>query len=397
MRGGLRGFPSGSSLAKLLAAQRGVRNFKDLPQFSEAQIVAWAESYFNRGSQWPNKDCGRIDESPEESWAAVDAALRQGSRGLPGGSSLPQLLAKECGVRNTAELSSLSEREILAWADAHYERNRCWPKRDAGPIEEAAGETWRIVEGALQKGHRGLPGGSSLSRLLAKHRALSNAQDLPELTEGQILGWADAHFVRTGQWPKRTDGSLDGVPGENWAKLDRALNKGRRALLGGSSLAQLLSRHRGVRNRLDAPILTVPQILEWTDSFHNRRNTWPTQFSGAVDGVFGETWSSINGALRSGGRGLPGGSSLAMLVADHRGVRNIQDLPSLNIAQILAWIGAHYKRTGVWPKKDSGEIVEGPGETWACVNWALAKGRRSLLGGSSLARLVREHRTTTVT
>jgi hypothetical protein len=34
----------------------------------------------------------------------------------------------------------------------------------------APGETWAIVAGALFKGRRGLPGGSSLAKLLAEKR-----------------------------------------------------------------------------------------------------------------------------------------------------------------------------------------------------------------------------------
>ena len=40
----------------------------------------------------------------------------------------------------------------------------------SGPVAEAPEETWRAVNMALAQGHRGLPGGSSLSRLLDESR-----------------------------------------------------------------------------------------------------------------------------------------------------------------------------------------------------------------------------------
>src|ERR1044072_8473627 len=67
-------------------------------------------------------------------------------------------------------LPDLSEEQILAWADAHFARLDKWPTTHAGPIPEAAGETWLSVEAALCMGLRGLPGGSSIARFLKEHR-----------------------------------------------------------------------------------------------------------------------------------------------------------------------------------------------------------------------------------
>ena len=87
---------------------------------------------------------------------------------------------------------------ILSWADAYHERHGRWPNRFAGEVRECRWTTWRQVERALQDGFRGLRGGSSIAKLLAKHRGVRNIGELPKLTEGRILAWADAHFGRTG-------------------------------------------------------------------------------------------------------------------------------------------------------------------------------------------------------
>jgi hypothetical protein len=109
---------------------------------------------------------GAIAEAPGETWAAVQAALREGLRGLPGGSSLARLLARERGVRRRSLRPRLAERQILRWAQAHYRRTGRWPTRRSGPIAEAPGESWEAVHSALCEGLRGLPGGSSLAQLL---------------------------------------------------------------------------------------------------------------------------------------------------------------------------------------------------------------------------------------
>jgi hypothetical protein len=62
----------------------------------------------------------------------------------------------------------LSVEQILAWADAHRARTGRWPTRNSGAVREAPGENWSAVGWALWAGHRGLPGGDSLARLLRR-------------------------------------------------------------------------------------------------------------------------------------------------------------------------------------------------------------------------------------
>jgi hypothetical protein len=63
----------------------------------------------------------------------------------------------------------LTVEQILAWADAHHARTGRWPTAASGPVEGAPGEVWAYINTSLARGHRGLPWGSSLSRLLARH------------------------------------------------------------------------------------------------------------------------------------------------------------------------------------------------------------------------------------
>jgi hypothetical protein len=116
------------------------------------------------------------------------------------------------------------------------------------------------------------------------------------LTIPEILAWTSAYREATGKWPTKSSG------GRNIQKLTP---------------------------------LSEQQILQWADEHRQRTGAWPTSNSGPVAGFKGEKWQSINAALRCGARGLLGGSSLAKLLAHHRGVRNRKGLPPLGEAQVL--------------------------------------------------------------
>jgi hypothetical protein len=135
---------------------------------------------------------------------------------------------------------------------------------------------------------------------------------LPKLSLQHILGWADAHYERMGQWPKRDSGQVADAPDEKWRNIDQALVKGLRGLPEGLSLARLLAEHRRVRNVQKLPRLSVEQILAWADA-HHERGQWPNRNSGEVADAPDEKWFNIDQALVKGLRGLPGGSSLAKL------------------------------------------------------------------------------------
>src|SRR5262249_54086814 len=153
-----------------------------------------------------------------------------------------------------------------------------------------------------REGGRGFAGGSSLAHFLAEHGKKRNVRQLPPLTEQQILAWADAHYQRTRSWPTAKSRDIPDTGGEKWSAVDMALRHGVRHLVGGSSLAQLLAKHRGVRNRKALPDLTDEQILAWADAHHQRTGAWPTARSGAVEDAAGETWMAINLALNHGQR-----------------------------------------------------------------------------------------------
>jgi hypothetical protein len=387
---GQRGLPSGGSLPRLLDTGRGVRNRGAVPRLERWEILIWADAYRDRTGRWPNAFSGPIPEAPGETWRAVDSALSNGSRGLTGGDSLSRLLSRRRGTRNGRALPPLSTKQILNWADKHHSRSGKWPGQRSGAIPEAAGETWGGVNDALRRGQRGLPGGSSLAQLFEAARGVRNSAAPPPLTDELILRWADAHHTRTGKWPTVTSGPVTDSPGEKWSAVNTALLVGCRGLLKGSTLTQLLAKHRGKRNSRALPPYTIRQILAWADAHHTRTGAWPSVKSVPIQDAPGETWSAVNAALTAGLRGLRGGDTLARLLARQRGTRNPAAVPGLSIEQIWGWVRAYFRRTGRWPRRKDGPIPEAPGETWLKVNQALYSGQRGLPGGSSLAQVGQE-------
>ncbi len=292
------------------------------PPLDEDMILEWADKHYNRTGTWPNGGGGVIEDAPFPiKWITVENALRVGIRGLLPGSSLAVLLNERRGVRNKQALPKYTIESILSWADAHYTKRGTWPQVQSGAVDRAPGETWLAVNQALTNGGRGMPGKSSLAQLLLEHQRARKCRPLPGLTTEQILIWAEKYHQRTGNWPTRKSGDIPECMGETWGSINIALTSSSRGIGKKTSLARLLNAHVGARNRSALPELTIDQILLWADEFMAANGSYPTCNRGDIAGSKGETWSSVNSALKVGRRNLPGGSSLAQILFVNRGVK----------------------------------------------------------------------------
>ena len=207
------------------------RNVQALPPLTEVQIAKWAIAHMERsGGSWPYEDSGEVPEAPGETWCNINAALREGNRGLPGNDTLAELLARLHGLRTQVAVPALSVATILAWAGEHKAAKGQWPKRNSGPVIGHPGETWVAVNAALEGGARGLPAGSSLAQLLHEHHGVPNKSRLPRLTVPMILRFADAWHRRTGEWPTSLSGAVPEMPGLTWTAVNLALHQGLRGL-----------------------------------------------------------------------------------------------------------------------------------------------------------------------
>ena len=214
------------------------------PPLRIEKILAWADDLFASHGRWPNVNSGFIPGTIDDTWARIDDSLLKGYRGLPKKPrlSLARLLAKRRGVRNSEYPPWLTTGQIVNWAKSHRKRTGRWPTINSGPIQDAPGETWLAIDMALRKGRRGLPGGSSLVRLLARRCGVRNPQQAPRLTPVIILRWADAYYRLHRRRPTRNSGPIADARGETWMAVHRALASGRRGLLGGCALTQNLGR-----------------------------------------------------------------------------------------------------------------------------------------------------------
>src|SRR5262245_39316331 len=176
----------------------------------------------------------------------------------------------------------------------------------------------------------------------------------PRLKVAEILKWADQFHRRKGRWPHHFDGRIEGAGEDTWSRVNDALAQGNRGLHGGSSLAKLLFRHRGVRSPRNVPALTEAQIFRWAREHHKWTGKWPQIHTGKVKDAPGETWTALDLALARGTRGLPGMSSLAQLLHSRGVKRNLQSREKLTVDQVLALADTFYKTRGHWPYLDSG-------------------------------------------
>ena len=296
------------------------------PRLKDTQILKWADEFHRRKRRWPHHFDGPIEGAGEDTWSRVNDALAQGNRGLPGGSSLANLLYRRRGVRSPRNVPALSEEQIFRWARAHFKRTGKWPQLSSGKVKDAPVETWNAIDMALARGTRGLPAGSSLAQLLDQRGAKSNPQRRPPLTVKQVLALADKFYAAHGYWPYDDSGPIDDLPGQTWMTIEKALNRGTRGLPGGRTLAGFLNEHRGIfggrRGRPkripESQRLHLKQIVAWGKAYFERHGIFPNRHSGPIPDSKGLKWSTVDSALKAGNRGLAGGSSLAKLFGDRR-------------------------------------------------------------------------------
>ncbi len=281
------------------------------------RILAWADRHRDRTGRWPISRSGPVlDADDGTTWEGVNTALTKGIRGLSGGDSLARLLQRRRTRGDARSIwPELSRRKILDWVDEYYQRTSRWPQRDSGSLAWARDITWATIDRHLKKGNCSLPGGSSLSALLREARGI-DAGKVP-LTEARITRWARQHHDETGRWPVTLSGKVRGRPGEDWAAIDMALRHTRRGLTRTTSLSRLLTEHARERYNPRLGPISISQIVEWARRHHRSTGRWPTHRTGPVRGMPRLKWSSIDYALRLGGRGLPGGTTLARLLDEH--------------------------------------------------------------------------------
>jgi superfamily II DNA or RNA helicase len=297
------------TLPQLLAARRGVRNIQNAAALTVDQILRWARSHKRRTGKWPTATSGPIPNTLE-TWSGIDVASKRGRRGLSQKRSLAQLLADEAGVRYRLAPCDLTIGQILEAADEYRRKTGRFPVQQSGYCD-ALSSKWANVDLAIRRGR--VPGNhGSLAKLLADKRG-KPLRVRGDLTVEQIVKWIMAYRDKHGRVPSAHSGPVPGTD-ETFIGIDLALRKGARGLPPGLSIARLATQYLGHQNKRDRPPLSEKLILRWADEHKKSTGRWPTESSGNVLSAPGEKWINVTAALRSGGRKLPGGSSLYQLL-----------------------------------------------------------------------------------
>ena len=164
------------------------RRTRPAPQLTPALILKWIKLHCRRKGCWPSVRSGPVIGAPGENWAAINKALREGHRGLAGGSTLARFLAEAGLKQHVQDRPPLTIEGILTWLEADQRATGKWPNLESGPVRAAPGENWAAIHTCLCRGGRGLPGRMTLAGLLRFHRnVLLRARQILPVRDGQRL------------------------------------------------------------------------------------------------------------------------------------------------------------------------------------------------------------------
>ncbi len=230
-----------------------------------------------------------------------------------------------------------------------------------------------------------------------------SATNKAPLSKEDLTSWIQKYIEKYEKKPSRTSGvvefTIGNLQGITWRNIDVALMEGLRGLPCNSSLAAFIKENFGIAQRKANPtLLSEDLIFSWITQFMTKHGRKPSPkkdgvIEFATEAYQGETWVSISAALRNGGRGLSGGTSLSSFIENRLAVKK-QKCNSVSLSEdlICFWIKQFIVKYGKKPTQQSGiiEFADGAyeGDSWLCVSAALRNGGRGLPKGSSLSQLI---------
>lgn len=347
------------------------------PDLAIEQILDWADAHHHRTGTWPTQKSGNIPGT-SENWSAISQCLRHGLRSLPGGDTLSRLLARRRNHQPSNLKQHLTYDNILAICDQHYSNTGNFPTVKSGYCK-TLGITFRSLDATMSAGCRGLTKRISLAQLLASERGKRNPSGLPNITEDNIKTWIMDFRNEHGRYPKRNDGRIASSD-ETWQNVSNAMLNGLRGLTLRMSLKKYIATHFDVGSKR-----SDLQLLKWCDQYFTDNGTYPNSgTTGPIPGT-NETWQKVISSAMNRSRGFT--KTLPQLLAEHRGVQNVQARSLLSRKKVIEWAQQHRILTGEWPRTDSGP-VPGTAETWRSIHTASKLGRRGLTPKRSLAQFL---------
>ncbi|MGH1379211.1 MAG: hypothetical protein ACRBB3_10365 [Alphaproteobacteria bacterium] len=409
--------------------------------------------WLNSGQKAPNGGTGSyiLEHGPYAGMlkaGTLNAALKNGSRGLPSGLSITSVteeISEEQGIEyvNRKKQAPLDIDLIKESLLAHRQATGEWlapHKRgkdgnsyilEHGPYAKKM--TANALQSILSQSIRGIEKQSSIAKLnaeISEEHGLDyiNKNDKDDLDIDLIKESLLAHRQETGEWLRLKKSETEEpykleygpyATQETINSINIALARGTRGLSGGSSIAKLnaeISEEHGLdySNHLNQNNLHIDLIKESLLAHRQATGEWLSNGklgdSGTIGGYVLEhgpyagelTVTAMESALTTGGRGLSGGSSIAKLnaeISEEHGLDYKNNLAQelLDIDLIKESLLAHRQATGEWLssyKKDGegrigGYILEhGPYAGTLKVgtlNAALQSGIRGLMAEQSIA------------
>lgn len=306
LRIGYRGLKGGSSLLDLVSESLGLRGRGQDIDLNEAKIEVL--NYFKKYGKRPTKRCKNFLLSDGTSLENLDRFLKK-KKNKENGSSLSEFINNILGV---------PQKENFDLGEIRTEIKKYYNKKSKKPTEHSEdfflpdGTTARNLANSFRKGLRGLDGNISFPEFANQVLGLKEKKDLDV---SMIIKELKKYHKKNKKYPNKRDASFFLADGTSATSLDQALRMGFRGLDGGSSLAKLIEEISGKPSHTNKMKLTESIIKKEIISFYMKNKQYPTQCS-KESKPFGSTWVSIDLALRSGFRGLEGGSSLSKLVKE---------------------------------------------------------------------------------
>jgi hypothetical protein len=305
---------------------------------------------------------------PGLAWGTVDARLRDGACGLPGGTTLSKWLDEAYPAeRSSTPYTSASLRD---WVTAYREANGgAFPHVDTGAIP-GTDRTWKNVNDALRRG-LAFTKCRSLSTWLDDQFPHDRRKKAALITSDLILTLVEAYRAEhDGEFPYRETGKVAGI-NMTWTQLDNAL------LQGGKSLAKWLAKRHP-----EFVELPEQRLRTWVEDYaRENERALPAQKSGDILGT-GWSWQLVDRAFRTGAMAwATSGSLSAWLDATFPAER------FLSSANLRMWVDEHLATHGTFPTKDSAlPVAETSSWTWRRIDRAMHSASCGWPEKSSLSR-----------
>jgi hypothetical protein len=294
------------------------------------QVLSSARLFYQRFGKLPTKNDGdkEVPGLALENWVAINSSIVNGNRGfLENSGGLKAIVEplKEELIREGKLKGNLCEQAIIQAARDVFDQDGRLPSTVDVEVPGMSDETWRCIDSAIKKGHRGLdqleqglPGilRSLKVELIEAGRLKPDALYKGDLTPENVIEKAKVFYGQCGRLPSNQDMSkaVPGLNGETWDSVHSCIKRGARGLFkingGLPSLLRPLKVELIEAGKLKPDVLykgelTVEGIIKSAKLFFEQHGRLPHSKDKDVPGKFGETWHAINYALMRGGRGLP--------------------------------------------------------------------------------------------